>query len=262
MVTLWEPRAAESSGRSRAIEGIVTSLAFSPDGHRLVTIGFDRRVKVWDTATGRETLSIKRRRPTTVTFDPAGERIAIAGVDYAITLYESDPHGELRSDQLELADPALDFAATHDTKAPTVAPVADHPGKHDELASHAGRREAGHFVADRRRCAGQDLRAWTMAGSGHRVNNSNGGPNKVGDMITLEIPVEADGVFDVSAAFAKSLDNGIFNLVIDGQRLGGPLDLFSPEIVHSGEVRLGRVSLKGGENHLPGFDSRQECQEP
>ena len=35
-----------------------------------------------------------------------------------------------------------------------------------------------------------------------------------------------------------------------GRVLAGPLDLYSPEFVHSGEIQLGRVTLTKGENHL------------
>jgi WD40 repeat protein len=59
--------------------GSVQSVAFSPDGTSLVSGSHrDGTVKVWDTATGQETLSFKSRteKAWSVAFSPNGQRIA------------------------------------------------------------------------------------------------------------------------------------------------------------------------------------------
>jgi tetratricopeptide (TPR) repeat protein len=106
VVTLWDAGSGRVVRSIRSHESPAASLAFSPDGHRLVTIGWDRMVKVWDTTTGLEMLSLKRESSHyDVTFDPAGQRIAVAGVDHTITLYEADPRDDLRPHRLPLAEP-------------------------------------------------------------------------------------------------------------------------------------------------------------
>ena len=60
--------------------GSVTSVAFSPDGKRLVSASADQTVKVWDAATGSETLTLKGHTGGvfSVAFSPDGKRLASA----------------------------------------------------------------------------------------------------------------------------------------------------------------------------------------
>ena len=55
----------------------VCSVAFSPDGKRIVTGSKDRTAKVWDAATGREVLTLKGHTAEVrgVAFSPDGKRI-------------------------------------------------------------------------------------------------------------------------------------------------------------------------------------------
>ena len=56
----------------------VECVTFSPDGKRIASSGYDRTVKVWDSETGEEKLTIKKahsREITTVLFSPDGKRI-------------------------------------------------------------------------------------------------------------------------------------------------------------------------------------------
>jgi hypothetical protein len=70
----------------------VVGLAFSPDGRRIATASFDRTLKLWDTATGREVFTL--RGPTgwlALAFSPDGHRIVSGGIDYTARIWDATP---------------------------------------------------------------------------------------------------------------------------------------------------------------------------
>ena len=57
-------------------------MAFSPDGRRIASASWDGTVKVWDAATGRETLTLRGHTDSFgAAFSPDGRRIASASED-------------------------------------------------------------------------------------------------------------------------------------------------------------------------------------
>jgi WD40 repeat protein len=56
--TLWDLDREQPVVRFTGHVGMVTRMSFSPDGRRLASGVFDRTVKVWDTADGRELLTL------------------------------------------------------------------------------------------------------------------------------------------------------------------------------------------------------------
>jgi WD40 repeat protein/serine/threonine protein kinase len=83
----------------RGHTGPVHSVAFSPDGKRLVSGGYDGTVKVWDAQTGQETLSLKGHtfEVHSVAFSPDGKRIASASNDQTVRVWDAQTGQEIRT---------------------------------------------------------------------------------------------------------------------------------------------------------------------
>jgi WD40 repeat protein len=68
----------------------ILDLAFSPDGKLLATCGYDKLVKLWDTATGKELRTLKDHSDAVygLAFSPDGRLLASAGADRAVKVWE------------------------------------------------------------------------------------------------------------------------------------------------------------------------------
>jgi WD40 repeat protein len=68
----------------------VWSVAFSPDGKRILTGSTDKTAKLWDTATGWEILTLKGHTDGVrgVAFSPNGRRIVTSSDDGTARVWE------------------------------------------------------------------------------------------------------------------------------------------------------------------------------
>jgi putative heme-binding domain-containing protein len=75
---------------------------------------------------------------------------------------------------------------------------------------------------------------------------------KVGDTLTLALPIAAKGTYEVKFVCTKAHDYGAFELRLDGKLLGAEgYDLYNPaEVVTTGELNGGRHELDVGEHRL------------
>ena len=73
-------------------DGSVWGVAFSPDGKRLASAGWDYKIKIWDTETGKElhTLVGHTAPVQGVAFSPDGKRVASAGWDGLVKIWDAE----------------------------------------------------------------------------------------------------------------------------------------------------------------------------
>jgi WD40 repeat protein len=89
VLCLWEAQTLRLTAQFTGHTGPIHSVAFSPDSRRLVSVGRDRTVRVWDVATGQSrALEGHTDDVYAAVFHPGGTRVASGGRDRAVWLWD------------------------------------------------------------------------------------------------------------------------------------------------------------------------------
>jgi hypothetical protein len=107
-VRVWDPRTGQQLLSLKGLTGWVYSVAFSPDGTRLASGsgepfggsgGPPGEVKVWDTRTGQELLTLKGHTGVvhSVAYSPDGARLASGSWDKTVKVWDARTGQELRT---------------------------------------------------------------------------------------------------------------------------------------------------------------------
>ena len=87
----WQPKTHVGALALRGHSDIIASVAFSPDGQRIVTGSNDQTAKVWDAASGRELLTLRGHSDVikSVAFSPDGQRILTCSGDRTAKVWDA-----------------------------------------------------------------------------------------------------------------------------------------------------------------------------
>jgi WD40 repeat protein len=99
-ILVWEVQTGRVVHRLQGHRGRPISMAFTPDGQRLATAGWDEEIKLWDVATGQEVLALRAhsrgesKGVMGLAFSHDGELLASAGLDKTLIIWRGQRRSE------------------------------------------------------------------------------------------------------------------------------------------------------------------------
>jgi WD40 repeat protein len=91
-VWVWDANTGEQLRELQGHTGSVNSIAFSPDGNKIVSGSFDHSVRVWDVKTGKQLRELQGHTGsvTSVAFSPDGNKIVSGSEDQSVQVWDAE----------------------------------------------------------------------------------------------------------------------------------------------------------------------------
>jgi hypothetical protein len=93
----------------------------------------------------------------------------------------------------------------------------------------------------------QGMRNWS-GGKWHNDDQLWWTGAKPNDKLELILETDKEGTYKLIAELTKARDYGIIQFSVDGTKVGGPIDLYNPDVIPTGAIEVGTVNLKPGKH--------------